>query len=104
MRLALDTNRYVDFCRGDRAVVERVREAERIYLPFVTLTGQAVILDSSRASFGLTPTITGASATPAYITTNGISPVFAFGPTPTNGLVAAAGRKRASYSTIRQRS
>lgn len=37
MRLALDTNRYVDFCRGDQAVVARVREAERIYLPFVTL-------------------------------------------------------------------
>jgi hypothetical protein len=33
MRLALDTNRYVDFCRGDREVVDRVREAERIYLP-----------------------------------------------------------------------
>ena len=37
MRFVLDTNRYVDFCRGDRQVVERVREAERIYLPFVTL-------------------------------------------------------------------
>jgi len=37
MRLALDTNRYVDFCRGDREVVARVQEAERIYLPFVTL-------------------------------------------------------------------
>ena len=37
MRLALDTNRYVDFCRGDSHAVERVREAERIYLPFVTL-------------------------------------------------------------------
>jgi len=37
MRFVLDTNRYVDFCRGDRQVVERVQEAERIYLPFVTL-------------------------------------------------------------------
>lgn len=37
MRLALDTNRYVDFCRGDLEVVVRVQEAERIYLPFVTL-------------------------------------------------------------------
>jgi tRNA(fMet)-specific endonuclease VapC len=37
MRLALDTNRYVDFCRGDREVVDRVQEAERIYLPFVAL-------------------------------------------------------------------
>ena len=37
MRLALDTNRYVDFCRGEAIAVQRVREAERIYLPFVTL-------------------------------------------------------------------
>ena len=37
MRLALDTNRYVDFCRGERAACERIQEADRIYLPFVTL-------------------------------------------------------------------
>ena len=37
MRLALDTNRYVDFCRGDETSVQRVQEAERIYLPFVTI-------------------------------------------------------------------
>jgi len=37
MRLALDTNRYVDFCRGVEAAVQRVQEAERIYLPFVAL-------------------------------------------------------------------
>ena len=37
MRLALDTNRYVDFCRGERHALDRLREAERIYLPFVTL-------------------------------------------------------------------
>ena len=37
MRLALDTNRYVDFCRGDPAAVGHMQEAERIYLPFVTL-------------------------------------------------------------------
>jgi tRNA(fMet)-specific endonuclease VapC len=37
MRLALDTNRYVDFCRGETDALERLREADRIYLPFVTL-------------------------------------------------------------------
>ena len=37
MRLALDTNRYVDFCRGDELAVQRVQEAERIYLSFVSL-------------------------------------------------------------------
>lgn len=37
MRLALDTNRYVDFCRGVPEVVERLEMAEEIHLPFVTL-------------------------------------------------------------------
>lgn len=37
MRLALDTNRYTDFARGLAEVVEKLRQAERIYLPFVTL-------------------------------------------------------------------
>ena len=43
------------------------------------------------ASLGLAPTISGASATPPYITTNGPSPIFALQPTPTNGLVANGG-------------
>jgi len=37
MKIGLDTNRYVDFCRGKEDVVKQVQEAERIYLPFVTL-------------------------------------------------------------------
>lgn len=37
MKLALDTNRYVDFCRGVPEVVARVQQATTIYLPFVTL-------------------------------------------------------------------
>lgn len=37
MRIALDTNRYVDFCRGDEHAVRIFREAETIYLPFVTM-------------------------------------------------------------------
>ena len=40
---------------------------------------------------GLAPTITGASTSPPYITTNGPSPLFAFHPAPTNGLVADGG-------------
>jgi hypothetical protein len=39
---------YVDFCRGDSEVVERMREADRIYLPFVTLA-------ELRAGFSLGP-------------------------------------------------
>jgi tRNA(fMet)-specific endonuclease VapC len=37
MRIALDTNRYVDFCRGAEEVLQAVRRAERIFIPFVVL-------------------------------------------------------------------
>lgn len=37
MRLAIDTNRYTDFARGDEHALERLRHAERIYVPFVVL-------------------------------------------------------------------
>lgn len=36
LRFALDTNRYRDFCTGDRDVLDRVQLAERIFLSFVT--------------------------------------------------------------------
>ena len=37
MRLALDTNRYVDFCRGGPEVVGTLEHAEAIYLPFIVV-------------------------------------------------------------------
>jgi tRNA(fMet)-specific endonuclease VapC len=37
VRFALDTNRYVDFCRGSAQALKQVQEADRIYLPFVVL-------------------------------------------------------------------
>jgi tRNA(fMet)-specific endonuclease VapC len=37
MRLALDTNRYVDFCRGVPEVVAMLEHAEAVYLPFVVV-------------------------------------------------------------------
>ena len=37
MRLALDTNRYTDLCRGDADVVERVGAADLVWLPFVVV-------------------------------------------------------------------
>lgn len=37
MRLALDTNRYTDLCRGDAAVVEQVEWADEIWLPFIVV-------------------------------------------------------------------
>jgi tRNA(fMet)-specific endonuclease VapC len=37
VKLALDTNRYTDLCRGDEPVVETVELAEEVWLPFVVL-------------------------------------------------------------------
>jgi tRNA(fMet)-specific endonuclease VapC len=37
VRLALDTNRYGDFCRGEPSVLKKLETAEAIYLPFAVL-------------------------------------------------------------------
>ena len=37
MNLALDTNRYVDFCRGEARTRSALEEASSIHLPFVVL-------------------------------------------------------------------
>ncbi len=37
MKIALDTNRYTDFCRGEAKVIDYVSQAERIFLPFIVL-------------------------------------------------------------------
>ena len=37
MRLALDTSRYTDLCRGNGRVVEIVETADEVWLPFVVL-------------------------------------------------------------------
>jgi len=37
MKLALDTNRYVDFARGDPEAVHTLQRAETICIPFVVL-------------------------------------------------------------------
>lgn len=46
MRLALDTNRYTDLCRGAAEVVKLVEHAEAIFLPFI-------VLGELRAGFAL---------------------------------------------------
>jgi tRNA(fMet)-specific endonuclease VapC len=37
VRIAIDTNRYVDFARGVPEAVERLRRADEIFVPFVVL-------------------------------------------------------------------
>ena len=37
MKLALDTNRYSDLCRGEASVVETVERADEVWLPFVVV-------------------------------------------------------------------
>jgi len=37
VRVALDTNRYTDFCRGDAGAVRILETAETVYFPFVVI-------------------------------------------------------------------
>lgn len=37
MRIAIDTNRYVDLCKGERETVEVLETATEVVLPFVVL-------------------------------------------------------------------
>jgi tRNA(fMet)-specific endonuclease VapC len=37
VKLALDTNRYTDLCRGDVSVVETIELAEEVWLSFILL-------------------------------------------------------------------
>jgi tRNA(fMet)-specific endonuclease VapC len=37
MRLALDTNRYTDLCRGDASVIDTVELADEVWLPFIVM-------------------------------------------------------------------
>ncbi|HLG18615.1 MAG TPA: type II toxin-antitoxin system VapC family toxin [Bdellovibrionota bacterium] len=37
MKIAIDTNRYVDFCKGDETAVRLIQQAERVYLPLITI-------------------------------------------------------------------
>ncbi|MDJ0763279.1 MAG: type II toxin-antitoxin system VapC family toxin [Myxococcota bacterium] len=37
MRIALDTNRYVDFCRGEETIFEALKRAHEVVLPFVVI-------------------------------------------------------------------
>src|ERR1700756_2418425 len=37
VRLALDSNRYTDLCRGDQAVIEVIELADEVWLPFIVV-------------------------------------------------------------------
>jgi tRNA(fMet)-specific endonuclease VapC len=37
VRLALDTNRYTDLCRGDLHVVQAIEAADEVWLPFIVI-------------------------------------------------------------------
>ena len=37
MRLALDTNRYTDLCRGELSVISIVEHADEVWLPFIVV-------------------------------------------------------------------
>jgi tRNA(fMet)-specific endonuclease VapC len=37
VRIAIDSNRYTDFCRGDERVVEIIRAADEIFVPLIVV-------------------------------------------------------------------
>ena len=37
MRVAVDSNRYTDFCRGDERALDVIRTAEEIWMPLIVL-------------------------------------------------------------------
>jgi tRNA(fMet)-specific endonuclease VapC len=37
VKILLDTNRYIDFCKGDDRMVQIIRKAEEIYIPFIVI-------------------------------------------------------------------
>lgn len=37
MKLALDTNRYTDLCRGAVSIIEMVEQADQVWLPFIVV-------------------------------------------------------------------
>ena len=37
MRLALDTNRYTDLCRGEASVIGTLEAADQVWLPFIVV-------------------------------------------------------------------
>lgn len=40
MKIAIDSNRYTDFCRGEESVVEVVQNAVEIHVPLIVLAEQ----------------------------------------------------------------
>lgn len=46
MRLALDTTRYTDLCRGDVSAVEAIEFADEVWLPFI-------VVEELRAGFAV---------------------------------------------------
>jgi tRNA(fMet)-specific endonuclease VapC len=71
MRLALDTNRYVDFCRGESDVVTTLENAQAILLPFV-------VVGELRAGFAIgTKGATNERTLRRFLMKDGVSVLFA---------------------------
>ena len=71
MRLALDTNVYADFARGDAQVTDTLERAEEVHLPFV-------VLAELRAGFAAgTRTKENALGLQRFLATPGVGVVYA---------------------------
>jgi tRNA(fMet)-specific endonuclease VapC len=71
MRLALDTNRYTDLCRGHASVVEAVERADEVFLPFI-------VLGELRAGFAVgTPGPTNEAVLRRFLMKPGVNTLYA---------------------------
>lgn len=71
MRVAVDTNRYVDLCKGARETIELLEHAEAVILPFV-------VLGELRAGFMLgRRTAENENALRRFLLKDGVSVLFA---------------------------
>ncbi|MEA3292038.1 MAG: type II toxin-antitoxin system VapC family toxin [Pseudomonadota bacterium] len=71
LRIALDTNRYTDLCRGDPEVAEILYTAQEIFLPFV-------VIAELRAGFALGRHASNNERTlQRFLAKPGVQPIFA---------------------------
>jgi hypothetical protein len=90
MRLALDTNRYTDLCRGEPSVIEAVELADEVWLPFI-------VVGELRAGFAVGSQGTrNEAALGRFLLKPGVAILYADGQTTGN----CAGRERRFPPTI----
>lgn len=87
LRIALDTNRYTDLCRGDPDVTETLALAEVIYLPFVVIAELRAGFSMGRYGMDNKRIPQGFSANPEWTRSMRVMPLRSSMPTSTTSCV-----------------